>query len=76
MSTAKRRKAEDPVARENVQTLLYQSETDGQAEAGKGRITILPPQDVFETLAQVREPVMTTILDPWYNKGVGGTKPD
>jgi len=33
---------------------------------------ILPPQDVMETLRNLTEPVTTTILDPWYNKGVGG----
>jgi site-specific DNA-methyltransferase (adenine-specific) len=36
----------------------------------------LPPQDVFDTLAGMKEPVTTTILDPWYNKGFGGTRPD
>ena len=35
-------------------------------------IIILPPQDVMETLHSLREPVAATILDPWYNKGVGG----
>jgi len=39
-------------------------------------ITILPPQDVMATLQQIRHPVTTTILDPWYNKGVGGVRPD
>ena len=43
---------------------------------GKGSILILPPQDVMETLAQIKVPVETTILDPWYNKGVGGVRPD
>lgn len=37
---------------------------------------ILPPQDIFETLRQVKEPVTATILDPWYNKGVGGVIPN
>lgn len=40
------------------------------------QIIILPPQDVMETLSQIREPVTTTILDPWYNKGVGGVRRD
>jgi site-specific DNA-methyltransferase (adenine-specific) len=39
-------------------------------------IIILPPQDVMETLRGIRQPVTTTILDPWYNKGVGGVRPD
>ncbi len=39
-------------------------------------IQVLPAQDVLETLANIHHPVTTTILDPWYNKGVGGTRPD
>jgi len=39
-------------------------------------IIILPPQDVLITLNSIRIPVTTTILDPWYNKGVGGTRDD
>ncbi|MDE2858165.1 MAG: site-specific DNA-methyltransferase [Chloroflexota bacterium] len=38
-------------------------------------IDILPAADVLETLGSSAE-VNTVILDPWYNKGVGGTKPD
>lgn len=40
------------------------------------RIDILSPRDVFETLKGVDGRVVTTILDPWYNKGVGGTRDD
>ena len=39
-------------------------------------VAILPPQDVMVTLQSMREPVKTTILDPWYNKGVGGVRDD
>lgn len=39
-------------------------------------IEILPPQDVFETLEQIQSNITTTILDPWYNKGVGGKRDD
>jgi site-specific DNA-methyltransferase (adenine-specific) len=39
-------------------------------------IQVLSPRDVFETLAAIDENVTTTILDPWYNKGVGGTRDD
>src|SRR6266498_1160858 len=35
-------------------------------------VVLLPPQDVFATFEAVSEPVTTTILDPWYNKGIGG----
>jgi hypothetical protein len=40
------------------------------------QIIILPPQDVMVTLQQMTHPVTTTILDPWYNKGIGGVRPD
>jgi site-specific DNA-methyltransferase (adenine-specific) len=40
------------------------------------RVVILPPQDVMLALQSIREPVTTTILDPWYNKGVGGVRED
>jgi DNA modification methylase len=39
-------------------------------------IKILPPQDVLKTLSLVKSNVTTTILDPWYNKGVGGVRDD
>lgn len=39
-------------------------------------VVILPPQDVLATLRGLAEPVTTTILDPWYNKGVGGVRRD
>ena len=38
-------------------------------------VDILPPSDVMETLTGVSE-VQTVILDPWYNKGVGGVRDD
>jgi hypothetical protein len=39
-------------------------------------VVILPPQDVILTLQSIRVQVTTTILDPWYNKGVGGVISD
>ena len=39
-------------------------------------IRILPPADVLDTIAGVTDRVAVTILDPWYNKGVGGTRAD
>jgi len=39
-------------------------------------VEILPPQDVLETLSSIDREVTTTILDPWYNKGIGGTRDD
>src|SRR5262249_40923677 len=35
-------------------------------------ILLLPPVDALEAIASVDSPVKTTILDPWYNKGIGG----
>jgi len=52
---------------------------DGQPQSvalEQGSVTILPPQDVMETLSGLKRRVTTTILDPWYNKGVGGVLPD
>jgi DNA modification methylase len=42
----------------------------------KKQIVILPPQDIFQTLRNINIPITTTILDPWYNKGVGGIRDD
>jgi len=39
-------------------------------------VVILPPQDVMATLETIEGPVTATILDPWYNKGVGGRRSD
>ncbi len=39
-------------------------------------VVTLPPADVLETLSGAPEGVTTTILDPWYNKGVGGFRDD
>lgn len=38
-------------------------------------IEILPAADVLDTL-RTTDQVTAVILDPWYNKGVGGTRPD
>ena len=38
-------------------------------------IEIMPPADVLDTL-ETTHPVQTIILDPWYNKGVGGCRDD
>ena len=42
-------------------------------------IVIIPPSDVLHTLrnlASIGVQVQTTILDPWYNKGIGGKRDD
>ena len=41
-------------------------------------IAILPPMDVINSLALIRElqiPISCTMFDPWYNKGIGGAIP-
>ena len=38
-------------------------------------VKILPPADVLDTLAATEE-VTAVILDPWYNRGVGGERDD
>ncbi len=39
------------------------------------QVTILPPADVLETLASSPR-VGAIVLDPWYNRGVGGERAD
>lgn len=57
-------------------SLLRQDELFGAGVADRSAsVDILPPADVMETLAGMSE-VQATILDPWYNKGVGGVRDD
>jgi site-specific DNA-methyltransferase (adenine-specific) len=37
---------------------------------------VLYHQDVLETIRSVRDEVQATVLDPWYNRGTGGTRDD
>ncbi len=46
------------------------------AVAGEGTVTLYPPADVLTTLRAQSEPVAVTMLDPWYNRGVGGERED
>lgn len=39
-------------------------------------VRTIPPADVLDTLSSAPDGVTTTILDPWYNKGVGGYRED
>lgn len=39
-------------------------------------VTLLEPMDVLDTLKSVTRPVRVVMLDPWYNKGVGGVRED
>ena len=48
-------------------TALFKSDSDS-----KPWVEILPASDAMKTLQSIKEPIKTTILDPWYNRGVGG----
>ncbi len=39
-------------------------------------IILLPSNDALKTIELVKDSIQTTILDPWYNKGVGGKRED
>jgi len=58
-------------------SLPFQNQTEAVLqERSQGTVTILLPRDVKKTLKQIKQPVQTTILDPWYNQGVGGVRSD
>lgn len=52
-----------------------QSDEEAAAAAAMRRVAVLPPADVLDTLRGAPR-VQTVILDPWYNKGVGGFRED
>lgn len=39
-------------------------------------VTILAPADALDTLRRQRRRVQVAMLDPWYNRGVGGSRDD
>lgn len=39
-------------------------------------VVLLPRNDALDAIRLVSDDVQTTILDPWYNKGVGGKRDD
>ena len=51
------------------------SAVPAEQTANPTAVTILPAADVLDTLANVGY-VSAVVLDPWYNKGVGGERPD
>jgi hypothetical protein len=64
------------IAQDNTSVLARTIIEDALREQ---RIVVLPPMDVLSSiqlLASVGLRVNTTILDPWYNKGVGGVRED
>ncbi len=55
---------------------LFQEELNSDPDFQTGSyVKILPPSDVLDTLS-VSGNVDAVVLDPWYNKGVGGEKAD
>ncbi len=54
-------------------SLIDESFWDALQDEG---VLLLPPGDVLETLRMIDRPITTTILDPWYNSGVGGVRND
>lgn len=57
------------------QIRLFPDESAAEKTGSASSIQILSPADVLDTLSNT-ESVDTIILDPWYNKGMGGTRPD
>jgi hypothetical protein len=54
----------------------YETKVVSQPSAVPPTVAIIPPTDVLDFLARLEGVATTTVLDPWYNKGVGGTRPD
>ena len=73
---------DSPLNSDKVQPRLIE-EIDSSASLANGvgsslrdeNITLLPPADVLDTLKQAH-PVQTVVLDPWYNRGIGGHRDD
>jgi hypothetical protein len=41
-----------------------------------GLVILYEPRDVLATIKEVTAPVTVVMLDPWYNKGIGGIRED
>lgn len=51
--------------------------SDGESSTTlRNQVTLYSPQDVEDTLTSLTAPVTVVMLDPWYNKGIGGERPD
>jgi hypothetical protein len=55
-------------------TTLFPMPTDSATQTD-GKVILLSSRDAEETIREVRH-VTAMMLDPWYNKGVGGTRDD
>ena len=47
-----------------------------RVETAEQEIGLLSCREAFDAIGLVRDDVQTTMLDPWYNKGVGGKRDD
>jgi site-specific DNA-methyltransferase (adenine-specific) len=57
--------------------LLWEADQPPTSSARFGTLlTLYKPQDVLQTLSAVTAPVTVVMLDPWYNKGIGGIRED
>lgn len=54
--------------------IRMQSAPKSQAVLDLGGIVVLPPQDVLKTLREFTGHAKVVMLDPWYNRGVGGIR--
>jgi site-specific DNA-methyltransferase (adenine-specific) len=57
------------------QQLLW-SEPPESEQKQPALVSLYPPADAVETLKAMPSPVTVVMLDPWYNKGVGGVRKD
>ena len=66
---------EHPMVAQPSEDLFSSQEPESIPSAPHATVESLPPADVLDTLLGFRR-VNTVILDPWYNKGVGGERGD
>ncbi|MBI1917347.1 MAG: site-specific DNA-methyltransferase [Planctomycetes bacterium] len=61
----------------NENRLLWDAEPEPEPPAlAEPLLTLYEPQDVLQTLRALASPVTVVMLDPWYNKGIGGIRED
>jgi site-specific DNA-methyltransferase (adenine-specific) len=68
-----------PGIEENKSALTIDIEQAIRSSINEKGVAILPPLEAkssFDLIGQLEIRPKTTILDPWYNKGVGGTRDD
>lgn len=58
-----------------AQIQMFPDDTTAAKPQAISSVNILPAADVLDTLTRTKE-AAAVILDPWYNRGVGGERPD